>query len=147
MKAVRHTGIVVHDLPAMRAFYTDLLGLRAVREADEQGPYLAELLGLPGGRVRTVKLAADDGSLVELLHFREPAASPAAAKSLTRNGITHLAFTVADLAGLVGRLIAAGFAPVSPVQTAPDGAARVVFVCDPEGNYLELVEELPPAEG
>jgi hypothetical protein len=30
----------------------------------------------------------------------------------------------------------------APPQQAPDGGAKVTFCCDPEGNFLELVEVL-----
>ena len=52
----------------------------------------------------------------------------------------HPAFLVADLAGLIARLEEAGFsvAPDAPIE----GSARV-YVADPFGNRIELIEPKP----
>ena len=68
MKAVRHTGIVVSDLEKAINFYVDLLGLNVTRESEESGEYIDKILGLKNARLTTVKMAAEDGNLVELLY-------------------------------------------------------------------------------
>lgn len=140
MRSVRHAGIVVRDLDRAAEFYEKLLGLRTVRRADESGPFLDAILGLDGGRVTTVKMAADEGeTVVELLRFdsHHDERSPVQPFS---TGPTHIAFTVDDLSAEFHRLTAAGVEFTTSPQRSPDGGALVTFCRDPEGNLIELVE-------
>jgi catechol 2,3-dioxygenase-like lactoylglutathione lyase family enzyme len=144
VRAVRHAGIVVEDLERSLGFYRDVLGLTVKSQALEEGPFVDVLLGLSGTRVRTVKLGAPEGAaLVELLAFEAPAADARRAITVKTPGPTHVALTVHDVAGLTAALQAAGGSLVGPVQVSPDGKVQVCYARDPEGNFLELVEELP----
>jgi catechol 2,3-dioxygenase-like lactoylglutathione lyase family enzyme len=141
---VRHVGIVVRDLERALAFYRDGLGLAVVKQADEQGAYLDNMLALPGVRVTTVKLRAPDGgpTLVELLRFREPPNEDGLPRALSAIGPSHVAFTVADLDLAFARLEAAGVRFHAPPQLSPDGYAKVTYCRDPDGTPVELVEVL-----
>lgn len=138
----RHTGIVVADLPRALAFWTEVLGFRVIRHMDESGPYLDRMLGLEHAKATTVKLAAPDGTLIELLHFHSHPDGADWTGTPVSTGLTHLAFTVDDLAAEEDRLKAAGVRFVSPSQLSPDGKVRVAFAVGPEGLLLELVEML-----
>jgi catechol 2,3-dioxygenase-like lactoylglutathione lyase family enzyme len=142
VRAVRHAGIVVRDADASLGFYRDLLGLSVQSDQLETGPFIETILGLPGARVRTVKLGAPEGvALVELLEFDTPAGD-GAPPPLNRIGPTHAALTVADLDTLHARLTDAGVQFLSAPNVAPDGRAKVAFCADPDGTLLELVEVL-----
>ena len=69
MKAIRHFGIVVSNAEKSLHFYGDLLGLKMQRDIIEEGPFVEGLLGLKNVKVRTMKMAADDGNLIELLYY------------------------------------------------------------------------------
>lgn len=141
---VRHTGIVVSDLDRCLAFYRDLLGLEVVRDIDERGDYIDRITGLEGVRVRTVKLAAAGGGMVELLKFESHPAPPHPGRSAADPGCSHVAFTVDDLDAHYRRLRAAGVWFHAPPQLAPDGGAKVTYCRDPEGTIIELVQVLRP---
>lgn len=141
MTVLRHAGIVAADLERSLGFYRDLLGFRVVREMEESGPYLEALLGMPGARVRTVKLAGTEGGAqVELLAFAAPA-DRGGGGALNRPGPTHVAVTVRGIDDLYRRMRAAGVAFVSAPLGSPDGRVRVAFCRDPDGTFVELVEE------
>lgn len=141
MTAIRHFGIVVADLDRMLAFYCGALGLTLRVRAEESGDFVDGLIGFPGTRVTTAKLAGRDGTvLLELLHFVEPASPPRREIATNSLGPTHAAFTVEDLDGLWRRLSAAGIRFNAPPRLSPDGGAKVAYARDPEGNFLELVE-------
>ena len=142
MKTIRHTGIVVSDLEQALHFYRDLLGLKVVKRMDESGKYIDRISGLKNVKVTTVKLAAEDGNLVELLYYHSYLGRRDAKKDLRRIGISHVAFTVRDLDLEYKRLSKAGVQFNSPPQISPDGYAKVTFCKDPEDNFIELVEEL-----
>jgi catechol 2,3-dioxygenase-like lactoylglutathione lyase family enzyme len=144
INSLRHFGIVVSDLNRALDFYQRLLGLSVQRRMDESGEFLDRLLGVSNAHVTTVKLAAGSGpTLLELLDFHSPESQPIT-RTVFSQGPTHVAFTVANLSGLYEKLTAEGIRFVSPVQTSPDGRAKVAFCFDPDGNLLELVEVIPP---
>jgi catechol 2,3-dioxygenase-like lactoylglutathione lyase family enzyme len=140
--SIRHAGIVVADLSRALAFWRDVLGFRVIRQMEESGSYLDRMLGLQNAKATTVKLAAPDGNLIELLHFHSHPDSAEWTGTPVSTGLTHLAFTVDDLAAEQARLTAAGVRFLSPSQVSPDGNVKVMFGVGPEGLLLELVEVL-----
>ena len=142
MKAIRHTGIVVSKLDHSLHFYQDLLGFQIVKTMEESGKYIDQILGIENTRVTTVKLAADDGNLIELLFFQSPSVRSKDESKINMLGITHLAFTIDDLNAEYKRLLANDVTFISSPQVSPDGLAKVAFCRDPDGNLIELVEEL-----
>ena len=139
MIRLRHTGIVVSDLTEALQFYRDLLGLRVLKTGTEHGLYIDMVLGMPGVRVRTVKLTTGDGSLVELLEFNSPVSKPRDAR-MCDLGPSHVAFTVGNVNEEYARLSAAGVRFISRPCNSPDGYAKVAFCRDPDGTAVELVE-------
>ena len=49
-----HTGIVVRDVQKMVTFYTDVLGLKKLREIDSVAPPTGDHTGVPGARRKLV---------------------------------------------------------------------------------------------
>lgn len=140
--ALRHTGLVVANLEAAIDFWCDHLDLRVVRRLEESGPFIDAILGLKDTRVTTVKLAAPDGNLIELLHFHSHPDRPSWTGKPYSTGFTHVAFTVDDVDATCRKLAAAGITCRTRPQRSPDGRAKVTFCDGPEGVLLELVEEL-----
>ena len=141
IKAIRHTGIVVSDLNKALHFYRDLLGMRIVKDMDEGGDYIDALLSLEGASVRTIKMEADDGNLIELLYFISHLRKPKN-RDVTEIGCSHVSFTVENLDEEYKRLRENDIIFNSPPKTSPDGYAKVAFCRDPDGVWIELVEVL-----
>jgi len=140
MKAIRHFGIVVSDLDRALHFYRDLLGLRVTKSMEESGEYLSNITGLAGARATTIKLAADDGKLVELLYFHSHPSRPAGSKGISEIGPSHVAFTVENVDEEYDRLSKEGIEFNSAPQLSPDGYAKVAFCRDYDRTLIELVE-------
>jgi catechol 2,3-dioxygenase-like lactoylglutathione lyase family enzyme len=139
---IRHTGIVVADLECVLSFWCDVLGFRIVNRMIESGSYLDAMMGIKNAKATTVKLAAPDDNLVELLHFHSHPDQPAWRGTPYSTGLTHIALTVDNLDSECVRLSAAGVTFFAPPQTSPDGKAKVTYGTGPEGLLLELVEVL-----
>ena len=136
---LRHVGIVVSDLNEAIGFYCSLLGFQHVQKAYEFGHSLDAMLGIAGVKVTTVKLIAPNGGMIELLKFDAPGSSPVG-RAIFDLGISHIAITVQNLDKEYQRLKLCGVEFISaPVQS---GAARVAFAIDPEGNRVELVQDI-----
>ena len=141
MKAIRHTGIVVHDLEKAIHFYRDILGLKVQREMMETGEYIDNLFSLEGVRVKTVKMSASDGNLVELLYC-ESHSRNFINRGICDLGYSHIAFTVESLDFEYDRLKEEGVKFNCAPQVSPNSKVKVAFCYDCEGNLIELVEEL-----
>jgi len=142
IRAARHIGIVVRDMERSMRFWRDVMGLRVVSELQEEGDYIDTLQGLTDVRLRTVKLAAPDGSAVELLKDENHPTDPSPSNRLCDHGIRHIAFTVSDIEAAWRRLREAGCEVLSRPVTDPRGTSRLFFARDPEGNLMELVQPL-----
>lgn len=142
--AVRHTGLVVANLDAALLFWCDVLKFRVVKRLLESGPHIDAMMGLENVSVTTVKLAAPDNSLIELLHFQSHPDRATWSGTPYSTGFTHVALTVDDLNAVCQQLAAAGVEFNAPPQRSPDGYAKVCYCRGPEGVLLELVEVLKP---
>ncbi len=120
-----HAGITVRDLARARRFYSDLLGLKEIARPD---------LGFPG---IWYSIGACQLHLMVPPEER-PAGEP---EGPFAGRVRHLALAVVGWETLTARLKVEG---VSLREPAPvPGGPRRVFVKDPDGNVLELVEESP----
>lgn len=142
MENIRHAGIVVGDIKKSIVFYRDLLDLKIKKDMLEKSVYIDTVLGLKKVDVRTIKLSAADGSLVELLYYRFPVSKKSKAGRINDVGCAHIAFTTKDIDREYSRLSKKGIVFNSPPQESADGYAKVAFCRDPEGNFIELVEVL-----
>jgi len=141
IKDIRHTGIVVSDLEASLHFYRDLLGLKIVKQMREKSAYIDNVLALKGVEVTTVKMAAVDGQMVELLkYYSHP--QKVISRKICAIGPTHIAFTVDGLSMMYEELKAQGVLFNGEPCLSPDGYAKVAFCRAPEGTFIELVEVL-----
>ncbi len=141
MMSVRHVGIVVKDMKKAIRFYGDILGLRIATDAQESGRYIGTVLGINNCSVRTVKMSCGSGSLVELLCYKA-GSFKARRRDIRAPGYSHIAFTVDNINSIYRQLISRGIKFVSSPQISPDGKAKVAFCSDPEGNFIELVEQI-----
>ena len=140
MLGLRHVGIVVSDLSAAIGFYCSLLGFQQVRRAYEFGHPLDTMLALEGAKVTTVKLISQNGGMIELLKFDSPDDGGNIPRGIHDFGISHIALTVQNLDKEYRRLKLCGVDFVSsPVQS---GSALVCFALDPDGNKIELVQDV-----
>ena len=103
IKEIRHTGIVVSDMEKSLQFYRDMLGLEIVRDMNEKGDYLDNMLSLTDVHVRTVKLGLpNQTALVELLEFKSHTDEDI--RNFYTIGASHIAFTVENIEKLYSEL-------------------------------------------
>ena len=142
MKAIRHFGIVVSDIEKSLEFYRDILGFKIKIDALEEGKFIDAILGQKNVKVRTVKMLADDGNLIELLWYQSHKGKKRENYEIFDIGASHPAFTVENLDEEYKRLKEKGIKFISSPQMSPNGKAKVAFCYDPDGVPVELVEEL-----
>jgi catechol 2,3-dioxygenase-like lactoylglutathione lyase family enzyme len=141
-----HVNLVVEDLPAMTAFYRDVLGLRLTREITIGGDWIQAVTGLENVEADVAYLEADAGAGIELISYRSPQGGrPPGLGDPNTPGIRHVALCVDDLDAAVASLRTAGAELLSEIRQVPTVQVefggrqkRIVYCRDPEGNLLEL---------
>tara|TARA_B100000963_G_C22631025_1_gene674942 strand:- start:465 stop:911 length:447 start_codon:yes stop_codon:yes gene_type:complete len=141
----RHTGIVVRDLSNAIDFYLGL-GFELLLREMEQGEFIDQVVNLSNAKVETAKLRSPCGFLLELLQYHShPESQKINLQSSNRLGCSHLSFTVDDLRKTLIEIEEMGGNFNHPGEVSPNGKVKVAYCHDPEGNLLELVEEIPRA--
>lgn len=140
-----HTCIVSRDADRLAAFYESVLGCRVLGPAVEfSGENITKGMGLPRARVRGVNLALPGfGSDAPLLEIFELGTVVEADPEPDRLGYMHIGITVDDLETVLGRVIGAGGSLLGEIalwKMEGVGEALYVYVRDPDGNIVELVE-------
>jgi lactoylglutathione lyase len=105
------------------AFY-EALGLEKRRELPIRDEAVNYFLGVPGQDVPELELTYNFG--VDSYELG------------TAYG--HVALTVEDLDGTLGRLAEQGIEPEREPYTVREGGSRLCFVRDPDGYRIELIE-------
>lgn len=139
---IRHTGIYVNNLELMKEFYREHFDMEVALHAIEEGTYIDTLLGLNSARLEIYKLTAPKGGMIELLKYDKSGCVLKDKEMVWETGKMHIALTVNNVEQKYQELSQSGIPFLSVPCTAPDGKAKVCFCRDPEGNYLELVEEV-----
>jgi lactoylglutathione lyase len=145
MTGVSHFGIQVDDLERSLVFYRDLLGLEQIAHWQKDEEYNQRVVGYPGVTLNMAVLKLPfphaDGFL-ELIEYQNVERTPIDART-ANPGTAHICFYVDDLDAVYARLTAAGIgsnSEVIAVSTGPVTGAKVVYMIDPDGFRVELLE-------
>ena len=147
--AVSHVAICVQSLDRSLGFYRDLLGFRVLsdRVQDTTSGGLPHVYKNRHAQRRIVHLSYGEEDIVSHIVITEHPGDPpdGQAIKLDQIGISHVSFTVPDLAGLTQELLAKGLEPCGPVDAFRDASGRVntVFFLDPDGILVQLDEGDP----
>ena len=138
-----HVGVVVKDLEASIAFYTEVIGMKKTGEFDVDAAF-GKASGLTGGlafHVDVFRLRDQpDAAQLKLMSFEKDAKSPKSTHIQDALGIQYVTLNVIDLAPFVARIKAAGvpFLGETPVPLFDTGR-HFVLIQDPDGTFIELI--------
>ena len=143
IKRLDHVSVVVDDLAAAIAFFSEL-GLELEGEAAVEGEWVDRVNGLESVQVDIVMMRTPDGhGRLELTKFRNPKLveiEPAIAPPNTL-GLRSVMFTVESVDDTVARLRANGAELVGEVAQYED-LYRLCYMRGPAGIIVALAEEL-----
>ena len=145
--AADHTGITVSNLERSLAFWRDVLGFEFSHRTHQTGELASEITGVPDAEISLVVLKAPGGHKIELLEYDSP---PDRKQHVDLRpcdvGQVHVALVVDDLDAVLNAIAASGWNAAGKPQTlqsGPNAGKRVVYVRDPDGTTVELMQ--PPA--
>jgi catechol 2,3-dioxygenase-like lactoylglutathione lyase family enzyme len=143
--AADHTGITVSNLERSLAFWRDVLGFEFSHRTHQSGELASEITGVPGAELSLAVVKAP-GHKIELLEYHAPKSRKKANDRQPHDvGSAHIALTVDDLDAALDKISASGWRAAGTAQTlatGPNAGKRVVYVRDPDGNTIELMQ--PP---
>ncbi|MFB4319989.1 VOC family protein [Actinomadura sp. 21ATH] len=143
IKRLDNIGIIVEDLDAVIAFFTEL-GLELEGRMPVEGRWAARVVGLDDQRVDVAMMRTPDGhGRVELAKYLEPKAIGGVPEDAPVNtlGIRRIMFAVDDIDAVVARMRAHGAELVGEVVRYED-TYRLCYLRGPEGIVVALAEQL-----
>ena len=148
---MNHTGFVVSNMERSVAFYRDQLGLEIERDQILEGDFISKLVGYPDAKLHIIYLGLGDAKhSVELIEYLNPRGDAAPLPDRKDIGATHLGIIVDNLDEFYKELSSKGVRFVSPPVTRPNAvypmAQKGCYMQDPDGNWLELLEQPPALE-
>ncbi len=125
LKRVHHIAIICSDYEKSKKFYTEILGLRVLREVyrAERDSYKLDLM-------------VGDTYQIELFSFPKP---PERVSRPEACGLRHLAFEVENIDESVEELVKKGI-EIEPIRIDPHTDKRFTFFADPDDLPIEIYE-------
>jgi catechol 2,3-dioxygenase-like lactoylglutathione lyase family enzyme len=146
LRRMDHVGIVVDDLAAAMAFFSEL-GLEPQAEWSAEDERVDLIVGLEGVRTDMAMMQTPDGAArVELVKFQSPSGGGGGGDGqgdapANVPGLRHLAFLVDDVDWVLAGLRRCGAELVGDVVRYGD-TYRLCYVRGPAGIIIELAEEV-----
>ena len=145
-----HTGITVSNLERSLEFWRDVLGFEFSHSAHQTGERPAQITGVKGAELKLAVLKTPTGHKIELLQYFAPADRK---KEFSLRpcdlGHVHVALIVDDLNVMLKQIADSGWKTCGEPQTltaGPNAGKRVVYVRDPDGTTIELMEMPKPVD-
>jgi len=126
LRGIHHIAIICSDYDRSKSFYTDVLGLKIIREV-----YRAER------KSYKLDLALGEQYVIELFSFPDPPERPSRPEA---QGLRHLAFSVDNLDEVVANLQSKNIV-AEPIRTDEYTGKRFTFIADPDKLPIEFYEE------
>jgi catechol 2,3-dioxygenase-like lactoylglutathione lyase family enzyme len=145
-------GMTVSDMDRSIAFYSEVLGFRAVSDAEVHGAEWEQLFGVFPVRARIVRMRLGDEQ-IELTEFLVPRGRPIPLDARSNDlWFQHIAIIVRDMDQAYAHLRnhKVQHASSGP-QTLPEwnknaGGIKAFYFRDPDGHTLEILQ-FPPGKG
>lgn len=138
IRALGEVAIRCADLPAMTAFYRDILGLEVL---SDRGAIVFFRLGESYGGHTQVLALFDHAAPQLALHAQDDIRPQTGARS----SLHHVALTIDAAEQVAAERFLVGEGLPCRIEDFPWIGWRGVFTRDPEGNTVELVAKVGPA--
>ena len=148
IRSFSHAIHAVDDLDTTLAFYREVFGLNGM-PADFPNPAVPLLTDAPGVTLRLSMMRLPGSMQFELTHFKGLERKPARA-AYTDPGAASIVLYVRDIDAVLANAKKANAPIVTtgglPVEiTTAKGKARSILLRDPDGFFVQVVEEVPAA--
>lgn len=139
-----HATIVTRDLPRLETFYVGLFNAKVLQRLDLDSPEFAAGTGVPNARAQTVHLMfADCLTVLEITQYADGVDTGRGRADVP--GLRHIALGVTNMDEAVAVIREKGVevlggGPVRLVSPARVRGVSFMYILDPDGNIVELVD-------
>ena len=126
LNRIHHIAIICSDYERSKHFYSEVLGLKIVREVYREARQSYKL-----------DLEVGDHYQIELFSFPDPPARPSRPEAA---GLRHLAFEADDIEAAITHIKSFDI-EVEPIRIDEFTGKRFTFFADPDGLPVELYEK------
>jgi catechol 2,3-dioxygenase-like lactoylglutathione lyase family enzyme len=143
-----HTGFTVSNLERSLEFWQNVLGFELSRRAHQTGEMAEQITGVAGAELKLAVVKAPGGHKIELLEYLAPANRKQHVDLKPCDvGSVHIALTVDNLEAVLNKIAVSGWKAAGKpqsLQSGPNAGKRVVYVRDPDGTTIELMQVASP---
>jgi glyoxylase I family protein len=139
-----HFGFTVSDLPRTIAFFRDCMGFEVEREGHDAPEETAHFVGVPGADLIYCVIKAPDHT-IEVMQYLGPQDRRRLEGRPCDVGFSHLCYLVDDVDAFIDKAAAFSVYPVNPPLSFPTHGARGIYMRDPDGLTIEIIQNLPQA--
>lgn len=144
--AIRHIGVYVSNLEIMKQFYINTFDMHVIcNNYLDKGEFIDMLYGKSNTDMYITKLITPHGKIsgvgdmLELIYINDKRKNRENATKLTDIGRMHIAFETWDIHETIQKVLKnKGKILVKPF--CRENGNWLAFCCDPENNYLELIQ-------
>ena len=141
LTSINHTSFTVSNAKAIAEWYREILDFTILSDETRPRDYSEKVTGIAGADLRIIYIRGGEYN-IELVEY--VGAPGVRIDTATNNvGSAHIAYNVNDLNGMYEALAPRGVkfvSPPVPVTQGPNKGGFVVYLEDPDGNTLELIE-------
>ena len=141
IKGFHHTGFVVADLEAAVAFYRDVVGLEEQGRYERIGEGIQQVVGYDNAHLLIALMGLGGQHNLELIQYLSPSSAQRPTEERSVIGGTHLCIQVDDIEKTFETLTGNGATKLNPPKELVPGRTAC-YLQDPDGNWVELVEDL-----
>mgnify|MGYP003758682193 FL=1 len=141
IKGMNHTGLVVNNLDESINFYRDVIGLEVIGHKERDGGPISEVVGYEYVHMKAALLDLGNSIVLELIEYIKPEAELRLSEERAVIGASHIGFEVENIEETAKHMVEKG----ARILNAPAAIIPGRFSCylqDPDGNWLEFVEDL-----
>ena len=141
IKGMNHTGLVVNNLDQSINFYRDVIGLEVIGYKERDGGPISEVVGYEYVHIKAAILDLGSSIFLELIEYIKPEAESRPSQERAVIGASHIGFVVENIKDTAEEMAEKG----ARILNSPAAIIPGRFSCylqDPDGNWLEFVEDL-----
>jgi predicted enzyme related to lactoylglutathione lyase len=140
-----HTNLIAENWEKLAEFYIKVFGCIPVYpERDLSGDWIDRLTSIKEVKIKGIHLQlpgyTDHGPTLEIFEYNKKTEHHED-KKINAFGFSHIAFLVDDVEEMYAKVIEHGgkkYGELVKTKIGGLGTITVIYVCDPEGNIIEL---------
>jgi len=134
-----HFGFTVSNLDRSVAFFQECMGLQIECSGRDRPEETEQFVGVPGADLRYCVLKGPDHT-IELMEYYGPPDRRTLHGRPCDVGFAHLSYQVADAEAFIASAAKFDMRPVNPVLTFPTHGCRGIYMRNPDGLTVEIIQ-------